>query len=110
MSVLSRLGVLQGLVAWYAVLWTLLAIEPHDRKDWLLENLLALTAVGLLVATYRQFRFSTLSYVLITAFLSLHAIGAHYTYAEVPAGFWLQKVFGLTRNPFDRLVHFGYGL
>ena len=110
MSVLSRIGVPQGLAAWYAVLWTLLAFEPHDRKDWLLENLLALTAVVLLVATYRLFRFSTLSYVLITAFLSLHAIGAHYTYAEVPAGFWLQEAFGLARNPFDRLVHFGYGL
>ena len=46
---------------------------------------------------------------MITAFLTLHAIGAHYTYAEVPFGFWLQHSFGLSRNPFDRLVHFGYG-
>ena len=40
----------------------------------------------------------------------LHAIGAHYTYAEVPFGFWLKDVLALSRNPFDRLVHFAYGL
>lgn len=101
---------LYGLLAWYGLLWTALAVAPHDRQDWLLENLLALAAVATLVATYRRFQFSTLSYVLITAFLSLHAVGAHYTYAEVPFGFWLQHGFGLSRNPFDRLVHFAYGL
>jgi len=48
--------------------------------------------------------------VLITLFLTLHAVGAHYTYAKVPFGFWLEHVFDLSRNPFDRIVHFGYGL
>lgn len=101
---------LVGLLIAYGLLWTILAIAPNDRQDWLLENLLALAAVAALLATYGRFQFSTASYVLFTAFLSLHAIGAHYTYAEVPFGFWLQEVFGLSRNPFDRLVHFGYGL
>ena len=86
-----------------------MAISPVDRGDWFLENLLALSTVVLLLTTYRRFRFSTVSYVLITAFLTLHAIGAHYTYAEVPFGFWLQRSFELSRNPFDRLVHFSYG-
>jgi putative membrane protein len=94
---------------WYGLLWTVLAIAPLDRQDWLIENLLALIAVTALITSYRRFQFSTPSYLLITAFLSLHAIGAHYTYAEVPFGFWLQEVFGLSRNPFDRLVHFSYG-
>jgi putative membrane protein len=99
-----------GLLSWYGLLWIVLAIAPRDRQDWLLENLLALTAVAGLAASYRRFQFSTPSYLLITAFLSLHAVGAHYTYAEVPVGFWLQHLFGLSRNPFDRLVHFSYGL
>jgi putative membrane protein len=96
-------------VVWYALFWSIMAISPVDRGDWFLENLLALSAVALLIATYRRFSFSTVSYVLIAAFLTLHAIGAHYTYAAVPFGFWLQDSFGLSRNPFDRLVHFGYG-
>lgn len=102
--------VLRGLVAWYVGWWGWLAINPYDRQDWLLENLLALTAVATLLLTYRRFQFSTSSYMLITAFLTLHAIGAHYTYAEVPFGFWLQRTFELARNPFDRIVHFSYGL
>lgn len=107
---LNRTKLLSGLLIWYGLLWTVLAISPHDRQDWLLENLLALAAVGTLLLTYRRFQFSTLSYLLITAFFSLHAVGAHYTYAEVPFGFWLQQRLGLSRNPFDRLVHFAYGL
>lgn len=107
---MKRTKLLQGLVAGYGLLWIVLAIAPRDRQDWLLENLLVLAAVVTLVATYRRFQFSTTSYLLITAFLSLHAVGAHYTYAEVPFGFWLQQTFDLSRNPFDRLVHFSYGL
>jgi putative membrane protein len=105
----SKARWLYGLLVWYVLFSSLMAISPVDRGDWFLENLLALSAVALLLATYRRFRFSTVSYVLITTFLTLHAIGAHYTYAEVPFGFWLQHSFGLSRNPFDRLVHFGYG-
>jgi putative membrane protein len=97
------------LLAGYLLLWGSLAIAPLDRQDWLLENLLAVTLVAILVLTYRRFQFSNPSYLFIALFMALHAIGAHYTYAKVPAGFWLQDVFGLSRNPFDRIVHFSYG-
>jgi putative membrane protein len=87
-----------------------MAISPVDRGDWLLENVLAVAAVALLFVTASRFQFSNLSYVLITLFLTVHAIGAHYTYAKVPFGFWLQDLLDAGRNPFDRLVHFAYGL
>jgi putative membrane protein len=95
---------------WYAALWTLLGVAPYDRQDWFLENILAIAAVAALVSTYPRFRFSPTSYILITLFLTLHAVGAYYTYAEVPFGHWLRQAFGLFRNPFDRIVHFSYGL
>ena len=98
-----------GLLLWYGLLWTWLAIAPVNRRDWLLENLLALALVILLVLTYRRFQFSSLSYCLIALFMTLRAVGAHYTYAEVPFGFWLKDFFSLSRNPFDRIVHFAYG-
>jgi putative membrane protein len=98
-----------GLLLWYGLFWTWLAIAPVNRRDWFIENLLALTFVALLVLTRRRFQFSSLSYCLIALFLTLHAVGAHYTYAEVPFGFWLKDLFALSRNPFDRLVHFAYG-
>jgi putative membrane protein len=87
-----------------------MALAPSSRRDWLLENLLVFAAVGILAATYRRFPLSDLSYVLITVFLTFHAIGAHYTYARVPLGFWTQDAFGWSRNHFDRLVHFLFGL
>ncbi len=100
---------LLGLLLSYGLFWIWLAIEPINRRDWLLENLLVLTLIPLLVLTYRRFEFSVTSYCLIALFLTLHAFGAHYTYAEVPFGFWLKDVWALSRNPFDRIAHFAYG-
>ncbi|HTO55541.1 MAG TPA: DUF2238 domain-containing protein [Myxococcota bacterium] len=97
------------LAVWFAV-WALCAISPQNRSDWLLENLLSFATVGTLVATFRRFRFSDRSYLQITFFMLLHAIGGHYTYARVPLGDWLEDAFGLARNHFDRLVHFSFGL
>ena len=98
------------LTACYALFWILLAIRPVDRGDWFLENLLVFAGVAVLVLTYSRFQFSNLTYALITLFLALHAVGAHYTYAEVPAGFWVQDWLHLSRNHFDRAIHFAFGL
>lgn len=93
----------------YLVWWTIMAISPFDRSDWLLENLLVFLAAGLLVFTYRRFRLSTTSYTCIFLFLMLHTLGSHYTYAKVPYQEWFPMFEG-GRNHFDRLVHFTYGL
>ena len=101
---------LQGMLLWLVLLWVVTAIEPFDRRDWLLENLLVFIYGFLLLVTYRRFAFSNLSYGLFTVFLSLHLVGAHYTYAETPPGYWLQELFDLQRNHYDRIVHFSFGL
>jgi putative membrane protein len=115
MTHIKYVGTLLGLLA---ALWIPLAIEPFDRKDWLLENVLLVIAIALLAATYRKFPLSRISYTLIFLFLCLHALGAHYTYAEVPYDAWWRSLTGSTfnelvgwkRNNFDRVVHFSYGL
>jgi putative membrane protein len=101
---LRRLGLVMLAVTLLA------AVAPHDRSDWLLENLLVFAAALLLVATHGRFVFSNLSYLLIFVFLCLHSLGAHYTYSLTPPGFWVQELLGLARNPYDRFVHFGFGL
>jgi putative membrane protein len=98
------------LLASYLVIWIVLAVSPVDRHDWLLENLLAVSTVMVLIFTYRRFSFSDVSYVLITLFMILHAIGAPSTYAKTPLGFWMKDAFDLSRNHFDRIVHFAFGL
>lgn len=97
-------------MAWIVVLWTITAIDPLYPRDWLLENLLVFVSCAVLLIGYRRFRFSNLSYGLFVVFLSLHLVGAHYTYAETPFGFWLRDWFGWQRNHYDRIVHFGFGL
>ena len=101
---------LRGLLWVYAVVFAVAAIGPHSRGDWLLENLLVFAFFGVLAATHRRFVFSNFSSLLIFVFLVLHAWGAHHTYSLTPLGFWLQDAFGLSRNHYDRIVHFAFGL
>lgn len=94
----------------FLAVWVWAAINPSYRHDWLLENYLVFIFVPLIVFTGRYFRLSNISYGLITLFMVLHVIGSHYTYAEVPFGYALQEWLGASRNMYDRLVHFSFGL
>ena len=102
----------------FASVWALSAINPKHPADWLLENVLTIVFAVVFLATWRRFCFSPLTHILIFLFLTLHAIGSHYTYAEVPYDQWsvaltgtsINDMFGFQRNHFDRLVHFCYGL
>ena len=106
---MSRKNYLWLLAIVYAAWWVAMAIEPLDRSDWLMENVLVLLGVGLLGFTYKPFPLSRISYTCIFIFMVLHALGAHYTYAKVPYQEWFPFLAG-GRNHFDRLVHFSYGL
>ena len=106
----ARNPFLRRLTLAYAVAWTLAGIAPWDRQTWLLENLLVVALVGALVATHRRFVFSNFSYGLIAAFLALHVVGSHYTYSAVPFTARLAEAFDLSRNHYDRFVHFAFGL
>lgn len=85
-------------------------VHPKNVADWLLESLLTFVAVPLAVVGSRRFRFSNRAYVQATLFVLLHTLGSHYTYSEVPLGFWAQDAFGWSRNHYDRAVHFLFGL
>jgi putative membrane protein len=82
------------LVTLLAAVSALLAIAPHDRADWALENSLLVVGVVVLVATHRALPLSRVSYTLIFLFLCLHAVGAHYTYSLVPYDPWIESLTG----------------
>jgi putative membrane protein len=92
-----------------AVLLVVSGIGPRDRTTWWLEVAPILIAAPILVATARRFRLTPLAYRLIFVHALILMLGAHYTYAEVPPGFWLKDALGLARNPYDRLGHFVQG-
>jgi len=94
----------------FAAVWIWAAIEPNYRSGWLIENYLVFIFVPIILISGYYFQLSKTSYTLITMFMILHVIGSHFTYAEVPFGYVLQDWFGSTRNMYDRLVHFCFGL
>ena len=105
-----RNRLLQGFAIGYLLVWLWSAWQPIYPHDWMMENILVVVFVPVLVMTHRRFPLSDLAYFCIALFMALHAIGAHYTYSNVPFGFALKSWLHLTRNPFDRIVHFSFGL
>ena len=108
--VIRNKRLLIGLLLWYLALSLWTAYEPADRQFWLLSSILPGALVLVLVGTHRSIPLSLSSYVLITLFLTLHTIGVHYTYAQVPAGAWLEQALPVGRNHYDRVVHFCFGV
>jgi putative membrane protein len=85
------------------------AVRPHDYFTWVMEVAPILIGVPILVATYRRFPLTPLLYRLIFVHAVILMVGGHYTYAEVPLGFWMQRAFGFARNHYDRIGHFAQG-
>jgi putative membrane protein len=101
---------LQIMIAVFVIVWVLTAINPLDWKDWLLESILPVLLIGALAFLYRSFPFNNVSYLLITVFLILHVIGAHYTYQHTPVDTLIKHIFHTKRGFYDRIVHLAFGL
>ncbi len=85
------------------------AVGAHDRFTWFLEVAPIFLGVPVLVATYRRFPQTPLAYRLIFVHALILMVGGHYTYAEVPLGYWMKDLFGFARNNYDRIGHFTQG-
>ena len=108
MTSLSRT---QGLALAAAVLAALVwsGIGPTDRLTWIMEVIWVVIGLPLLMFTWGRFPLTRLLYVLIALHCLLLIVGGHYTYAQVPLGFWVQDWLDLSRNHYDRLGHFTQG-
>jgi putative membrane protein len=84
-------------------------IEPNDRLTWFFETLPIMIGVPVVVLTQRLFPLTPLLYRLLFLHAVILALGAHYTYAKVPPGFWFQDLFDLSRNHYDRFGHLAQG-
>ena len=85
------------------------AVRPFDRATWWMEVFPALIIFPLLWLTRRSFTWTGLLYGLMTLHALVLILGGAYSYARVPLGFWIQDVFGLSRNPYDKIGHFMQG-
>jgi putative membrane protein len=84
-------------------------VSPYDRATWVLEVAPVIVGLIVLAASYRRARLTTLVYRLLAVHALILIVGGHYTYARVPAGFWVQDWLDLGRNHYDRLGHFAQG-
>jgi putative membrane protein len=84
-------------------------IGPFDRVTWLMEVAPVLIGAPLLILTWNRFQPTPLLYRLLFLHALILILGGHYTYARVPPGFWVQDLFDLGRNHYDRLGHLAQG-
>lgn len=100
---------LQIFIVFFLINWINSYIGNTDTANWILENTLVFLFLGFMTFNYKKFQFSDLSYLLICVYLCLHVYGSKYTYAENPFGYWLKDALDLSRNHYDRIVHFSFG-
>ena len=80
-------------------------INPVDRGVWYAEEWTVFVVVLFLVFTFKKFRFSNFSYLMMFAWIVIHTIWGHYTFENVPFD-WFNDLFGFERNMYDRFGHF----
>ena len=102
----------KGLVIYSAALLLLLALSglgALETDTWAMEVAPVFIALPILWATHRRFPLTPLLYGLIFVHALILMLGGHYTYAQVPLGFWMQDLFALSRNPYDGIGHLAQG-
>ena len=95
--------VVTGLV----LVWS--GIRPVEQGTWWLEVAPVLIGAPVLVVTFSSMRLSPLLYRLLFLHAVILVVGGHYTYAQVPIGFWIQDLLDASRNHYDRIGHFAQG-
>lgn len=85
------------------------AVRPHDYFTWWLEVAPIFIGVPILIWLYPTLRLTPLTYTLVWLHCLILMLGGHYTYAQVPLGFWMQDALGFARNHYDRIGHFAQG-
>ncbi|KAG4083953.1 membrane protein [Neocallimastix lanati (nom. inval.)] len=97
-----------------AIMFIALIVSVIDIKDtmttWILECFAVIIALIILPLTMKRFRLTNLLYVIILIHALILVYGGHYSYSEVPLGFWMSKLFGWKRNNYDKIGHFWQGV
>lgn len=102
----------------FVLFWAVTCLDPPYPGELVLQHIPTAIALVALGWGHRRLELSRSSVRLVLLFMALHALGARYLYSYVPYDDWsmvlcgrpISSRFGFTRNHYDRLVHFAYGL
>ena len=94
------------------------SIEPLEYASYGLHQIGTAIMLVFLFYCLKKVGLSFWSFALYIGFLLIHILGAHYLYSYVPYNEWILNTFHFdlnqamdwSRNMYDRLVHFAYGL
>ena len=84
--------------------------SPFDRTTWWMEVAPVFIVLPFLILMRKKIPLSELSYSWLTVWGVILMVGGHWTYAQVPLGFWVQDALDLSRNHYDRFAHFMQGV
>jgi putative membrane protein len=118
MTLLPRDPFQKKLFAGFLVFLAISCLKPPYLDFMLMQHVPTIASLMLLVYVVNRLVISRLSFSLTIAFLVLHTIGARYLYSNTPYDEWaywltghtVSEVLGLSRNHYDRVVHFSFGL
>jgi putative membrane protein len=96
------------LIFFVTFLWSI--INPKEGFTCFLEIIPAIIGIIILSLTFKKFRFTNFTYLLILIHCIILFIGGHYTYAEVPLFDYIREIFNQSRNNYDKVGHFAQGL
>ena len=94
----------QALMVFCAVAAAWSFLGAPDKPTWAFEVAPLTAVVAVFAARRRRFRFSAVAYVLLTWFFFVQCVGGRWTFAEVPIPEAVMELFGLERNPADRVL------
>jgi putative membrane protein len=89
------------------LIWS--AIDARDYFAWTMLTIPVIIYAGTLIATYKKFRFTYFTYVLVFIHIVILLIGAKYTYTHNPLFEEVKEIFNISRNHYDRVGHLAQG-
>jgi len=86
------------------------AYRPKEYLLWIAEASPIWIVLLIFFIYHPRYKLTKISYLFIFIGSVMMLVGAHYSYAAVPLGEWLQDLLHLSRNPYDKIGHFFQGL
>lgn len=101
---------LKILVLLFTLAWIFFWLTTRSHLNWWIENILVILFVPWFIWLHKRFHFNNLSLLCLFFFLLIHIYGAQMSYTYNQVGVWLKERYHLERNPYDRFVHFNFGV
>lgn len=107
-----------AIVLFLCVITLITCIHPLYPEEQLLQHLGTVLLIIPMLWDIKNKVLNKYSFIGLAVFTLLHIIGARYIYSYVPyneairqlCGLNINELIGTTRNQYDRLVHFSFGL